>query len=60
LSKRGVTSPIIGAAKISHLEDAFAALSVQLSDEECAALEAPYIPHAASFIQELPGRDQDR
>jgi len=45
LSKPGVTSPIAGATKPHHLEDAVAALGVQLTKEETAALEAPYIPH---------------
>ena len=42
-----VTSPIIGATKPHHLEDAVAALSVELSDEEIGQLEALYQPHAA-------------
>jgi aryl-alcohol dehydrogenase-like predicted oxidoreductase len=41
-----VTAPIIGASKPDHLEDAVAALSVKLTQDEIAALEAPYIPHA--------------
>ena len=45
LHKSVVTSPIVGATKPHHLEDAAAALSVTLSAEEVAALEAPYVPH---------------
>lgn len=45
LQKEPVTAPIIGATKISHLEEAVGALSVKLSQEEVAALEAPYEPH---------------
>ena len=60
LSRPGVTAPIIGSAKPAHLTDAIAALSVRLSPDDCAELEAPYVPHAASFYQEVPGRDQDR
>lgn len=60
LAQTGITSPIIGAGKIEHLEDAVKALSVNLSDDERVALETPYVPHAASFYQEVPGRDQDR
>ena len=45
LSKSAVTSPIIGASKAQHLEDAVAALEIRLSSEEIAALEAPYVPH---------------
>jgi aryl-alcohol dehydrogenase-like predicted oxidoreductase len=46
LQTPGVTSPIIGATKLSHLDDAVAALSVKLSAEEIATLEQPYVPHA--------------
>jgi len=45
LHKPVVTSPIVGATKPYHLEDAVAALSVTLSVDEIAALEAPYVPH---------------
>ncbi|MFN3853242.1 MAG: aldo/keto reductase [Phreatobacter sp.] len=45
LQHPGVTAPIIGASKMSHLDDAVAALSVKLTAEEIAALEAPYVPH---------------
>lgn len=45
LQKQPVTAPIVGATKISHLEDAAAALSVNLTLEEIASLEEPYVPH---------------
>jgi aryl-alcohol dehydrogenase (NADP+) len=45
LHKPGVTSPIIGASKMRHLEEAVAAVDLQLTTEEIAALEAPYRPH---------------
>ncbi|MDR3382784.1 aldo/keto reductase [Cupriavidus basilensis] len=44
--KREITSPIIGASKPHHIEDAVAALSLGLTAEEIAALEAPYVPHS--------------
>jgi aryl-alcohol dehydrogenase-like predicted oxidoreductase len=44
--KAPVAAPIIGAAKVPHLEDAVAALSLNLTAEETAALEEPYVPHA--------------
>jgi aryl-alcohol dehydrogenase-like predicted oxidoreductase len=51
LQKPAVTSPIIGASKPHHLEDAVAALSLNLSNDEIAALEEPYVPHPiAGFI----------
>ena len=50
LSKPGVTSPIVGATKPQHLEDAVAALAVDLSPKEIAALETLYIPHPVAGI----------
>jgi aryl-alcohol dehydrogenase-like predicted oxidoreductase len=44
-SKPYITSPIIGATKPHHLDDAVAAVDVQLSTDEIAKLEEPYIPH---------------
>lgn len=45
LSKPYVTSPIIGASKPGHLEDAVAALAVRLSAEDIKRLEEPYLAH---------------
>jgi len=45
LQKQPVTAPIVGAAKLSHLEDAVGALSVKLKFEEIAYLEEKYVPH---------------
>jgi len=45
LSRPGVTAPIIGASKIQHLDDAVAAVDIELSDVERARLEQPYKPH---------------
>jgi aryl-alcohol dehydrogenase-like predicted oxidoreductase len=44
LSKPGITSPIIGATKTHHLDDAIAAVDVKLTADEIAALEKPYSP----------------
>ncbi|MCZ4605908.1 aldo/keto reductase [Streptomyces sp. Lzd4kr] len=41
-----VTAPVVGATKPHHLQDAVAALEVELDDTEVARLEAPYVPHA--------------
>jgi aryl-alcohol dehydrogenase (NADP+) len=46
LAQPGVTSPIVGASRLEHLDDAVAALDILLSDEERRLLEAPYLPHA--------------
>jgi aryl-alcohol dehydrogenase-like predicted oxidoreductase len=51
LQKEPITSPIIGATKMSHLEDAVAALSITLTPEEIALLEEPYVPHPVVGIQ---------
>jgi 1-deoxyxylulose-5-phosphate synthase len=40
-----VTAPIVGASKPHHVDDAVAALELQLSDEEVKRLEEPYRPH---------------
>jgi 1-deoxyxylulose-5-phosphate synthase len=50
LHKTGVTAPIVGATKVDHLEDALAAESLSLSDEEIERLEEPYVPHQVSGI----------
>jgi len=44
LAKPGITAPIAGASKMHHLEDAIAAVSLKLTDDEILTLEAPYIP----------------
>lgn len=40
-----VAAPIVGAAKPHHIEDAVAAVEVELSDKEIEELEQPYAPH---------------
>jgi aryl-alcohol dehydrogenase-like predicted oxidoreductase len=45
LQKKPVAAPIIGATTIRHLEDAVGALAVELTEEEVAFLEEPYVPH---------------
>ncbi|HET6467663.1 MAG TPA: aldo/keto reductase [Geminicoccaceae bacterium] len=45
LRQPGVTAPIIGASSMRHLDDAVAALALELTAEEMRALEEPYRPH---------------
>lgn len=45
LHKPHISSPIIGASKMEHLDQAIAALEIKLSAEEIASLEEPYRPH---------------
>ena len=42
---KGVSSPIIGSTKASHLENAAKALDVKLTADDIAYLEELYIPH---------------
>lgn len=46
LAKSEVTAPIVGATRLEQLDDAVAALSLELAPEDIAELEAPYLPHA--------------
>ena len=48
LSKPGVTAPIIGASKLSQLDEAIGAVDVELSDDDIKGLEEVYEPHAIS------------
>jgi aryl-alcohol dehydrogenase-like predicted oxidoreductase len=50
LSRPGVTAPIVGATKLDHLDAALRSLDLTLTDEEQAALDAPYRPHAVRGI----------
>jgi aryl-alcohol dehydrogenase-like predicted oxidoreductase len=42
LLAKGITAPIVGASKMSHLEDAIAAAEIKLTEDEVAYLDAPY------------------
>lgn len=41
-----VTAPVVGATKPHHIEGAVAACELELTPEEIARIEAPYVPHA--------------
>jgi 1-deoxyxylulose-5-phosphate synthase len=45
LRQPAVTAPIVGASKMEQLDQAVAALALELTDEESARLEQPYQPH---------------
>jgi aryl-alcohol dehydrogenase-like predicted oxidoreductase len=45
LGKSGVSSPIVGASKMTHLDQAIDALQLELDESEIKALEEPYEPH---------------
>ncbi len=44
--QEAVTSPIVGATKPQHLDDAIASVELHLDDDELAALQGPYVPRA--------------
>lgn len=41
-----VTSPVVGATKVHHIDGAVKAVDLVLTPEETAYLEEPYVPHA--------------
>ena len=45
LLKRGVTAPIVGATSVPHFDDAVKAVDFNLTDQDAAYLEEPYMPH---------------
>ena len=45
LQQPGITAPIVGASKMHHLDDAIAALTLNLDATELKALAEPYQPH---------------
>lgn len=46
LAKSPVVAPIIGGTRTDHIDNALPALDVELTAEEIATLEEPYVPHA--------------
>jgi aryl-alcohol dehydrogenase-like predicted oxidoreductase len=43
--KKGVAAPIVGATSAEHFDDAAAAVDLELTNEDAAYLEGPYMPH---------------
>lgn len=48
LSRSGVTAPIVGASKLYQIDEALDALSIELTEDEIASIDAPYVPHRIS------------
>ncbi|MEU1530121.1 aldo/keto reductase [Streptomyces fagopyri] len=48
LRRSTVTAPVIGATRAAHVDDAVAALDVELTEKEVGELESPYTPRAIS------------
>ena len=57
-----VTSPVVGATKLHHIEGAAKAVDITLSDDEIAYLEQPYVPHplAGVMAQNKPANRNDK
>jgi aryl-alcohol dehydrogenase-like predicted oxidoreductase len=47
LHKPGISSPVVGATKPQHLDDAIQAMKIKLTNDDIARLEEPYQPHTA-------------
>ena len=45
-----VTSPVVGATKLHHIEGAAKAVDLDLTHEETAYLEEPYVPHPLAGV----------
>jgi 1-deoxyxylulose-5-phosphate synthase len=50
LQRPGVTAPIVGATKAGHVEDALAAVKIELTEDEVRRLEERYVPHPVMGI----------
>ena len=57
-----VTSPVVGATKLHHIEGAVKATELVLTEEEVAFLEEPYLPHplAGVMAQNKPQRAKEK
>ncbi len=53
-TKSPVVAPIVGATKLSHIDDAVGALDVTLSAEEITYLEESYVPHPIVGLVDYP------
>ena len=51
MRSQAVTAPIVGASKAAHLDDAIAALSIELAADEIETLESSDVPHEISGFQ---------
>jgi aryl-alcohol dehydrogenase (NADP+) len=44
LKNPAITAPIVGASKLGHIDEAVAAVDVELTEDEIARLESGYAP----------------
>ena len=57
-----VTSPVVGATKLHHIEGAAKAVELELTSDETAYLEEPYVPHplAGVMAQNRPSAAEEK
>ena len=57
-----VTSPVVGATKLHHVDGAAKATELELTEDEIAYLEAPYLPHplAGVMAQNKPANAKEK
>ena len=57
-----VSAPVVGATKLHHIEGAAKAVDLELSSDEIAYLEEPYVPHALAGVmaQNKPVNKNDK
>jgi aryl-alcohol dehydrogenase-like predicted oxidoreductase len=57
-----VASPVVGATKLRHVDGAAKATELELTEEEIACLEAPYVPHplAGVIAQNRPANAKEK
>jgi len=57
-----VAAPVVGATKFHHIDGAAKATEIELTEDEIAYLEAPYVPHALAGVmaQNRPVQEKDQ
>ena len=55
-----VTSPVVGATKLHHIEGAVRAADISLTPEELQYLEEPYVPHPLSGVMAQNKRENSK
>lgn len=53
-----VTAPIVGATRLSHVDGAVKSVELELTADEIAYLEEPYIPHALVGVMAQNGKQK--
>ena len=53
-----VTAPVVGATKFSHVDGAAKAVDLELTEDEIAYLEEPYVPHALVGVMAQNGKQR--